>query len=116
MKRYCTPQQISVIYPFMKPTAIREFIFNAEVNGLSPYLRRIGRKIIIDQDGFEKWFEDESENHSAKKKCYNRNIHKKDGLNSNASITRAEKSLKDFEESSDLDFLDRQEINRILDI
>lgn len=34
---------------------VRHYIRHAASNGLAPYIRRIGRKILIDEVGFRRW-------------------------------------------------------------
>jgi hypothetical protein len=41
--------------PTMTPHAIRHHIRNADSNGLAPHVRRIGRKILINEPGFLDW-------------------------------------------------------------
>jgi hypothetical protein len=60
-KRYLTPEQMPHHYSFVKKGGLRWWIFNAETNGMSVCLRRIGRKILIDCDLFEKWIEKSGE-------------------------------------------------------
>ncbi|MFZ1539462.1 MAG: hypothetical protein WAT23_19035 [Chromatiaceae bacterium] len=44
-----------------KPTftshALRHLVRNANRNGLAPHIRRIGRKILIDETGFLAWLD-----------------------------------------------------------
>lgn len=35
--------------------AVRHYVRQAESNGLSPYIRRLGRKILISESGFYEW-------------------------------------------------------------
>ncbi len=44
-------------YPAFPPGGLRYWIFNAEKNGLAPALRRVGRKVLIDEAAFFDWIE-----------------------------------------------------------
>jgi len=55
---YLTPQQLSEYYPCYSVYAIRGLIANRNKNGFSVCIRRIGKKILINIDEFEKWIED----------------------------------------------------------
>lgn len=37
--------------------SIRHHVRNADKNGLAPYVRRIGRKVLISESGFLRWIE-----------------------------------------------------------
>lgn len=42
-------------HPTLTDHAIRHYIRNADHNGLEPHVRRIGRKILINEPGFMDW-------------------------------------------------------------
>ena len=42
-----------------KQGAIRALIARAEENGLSPHVYRIGRRVLIDLNGFDQWIRDQ---------------------------------------------------------
>jgi hypothetical protein len=56
-KRLATVNQLVIFYPSFTQSAIRWLIFNENSNGFSACIRRIGRKILIDLDSFEKWID-----------------------------------------------------------
>lgn len=35
--------------------ALRHYVRNADTNGLAPYVRKLGRKILISESGFYDW-------------------------------------------------------------
>ena len=41
--------------------AIRRMIFHEHENGLHKHVRRVGRKVLIVEDGFEQWMEEQNE-------------------------------------------------------
>jgi hypothetical protein len=43
--------------PSFSEHAVRHYVRNAARNGLAPYVRRIGRKILISEPGFQAWLE-----------------------------------------------------------
>lgn len=57
-KRYAPPSKIPELYPgaFTK-ASIRYCILKRKENGLDSCLRRVGKKILFDLDGFEKWID-----------------------------------------------------------
>lgn len=55
-KRFATVQQIPEIYKgAFTLSSVRWLLFNRETNGLNVCVRKIGKKLIIDLDEFEKW-------------------------------------------------------------
>jgi hypothetical protein len=42
-------------HPTMTPHALRHYIRNADSNGLAPHVRRLGRKILVNEKGFLAW-------------------------------------------------------------
>lgn len=53
--RWGTVKQTSRRYPAFTESSIRYLIFNEKHNGFSRCIRRVGRKVLIDFDAFEKW-------------------------------------------------------------
>ncbi len=41
--------------PTLSGHAIRHYVRFAETNGLAPFVRRLGRKILISESGFHEW-------------------------------------------------------------
>ncbi|MCP4474164.1 MAG: DNA-binding protein [Gammaproteobacteria bacterium] len=56
-KRLATVKQVADAYPAFTQSSLRWLIFNEHSNGFDQCIRRIGRKILIDLDYFEKWIE-----------------------------------------------------------
>ena len=54
---WATVRQISDEYVCFTESAIRQLIFKSNHNGLSPYVRRIGRKVLVSRQGFALWLE-----------------------------------------------------------
>jgi hypothetical protein len=60
--RFVTVRQASQIFPAFSESSLRWIIFNSKMNGASSFIRRVGRKILIDQDRFNVWIDDKKEN------------------------------------------------------
>lgn len=43
--------------PTFTTHAIRHYVRNCGTNGLAPYVRRIGRKILVSESGFLAWLD-----------------------------------------------------------
>lgn len=67
-RRLGTIAQTAKAYPAFSQAALRDLVFNCEDrknsrgerirgNGLAPAVVRIGRKVLIDFDGFEAWID-----------------------------------------------------------
>ena len=56
-KRYAAVKQIPNLYPAFTIGGIRYLIFNKEEKGFANCVKKIGKKIVIDLDNFEKWIE-----------------------------------------------------------
>lgn len=44
-------------HPTMTEHALRHYVRNARSNGLAPHIRRLGRKILINEAGFLAWLD-----------------------------------------------------------
>lgn len=44
-------------HPTLTEHAIRHYVRRANENGLAPYVRRLGRKVLIDEAGFICWLD-----------------------------------------------------------
>ena len=42
-----------------KPGAIRALIARSDENGLAPHIYRVGRRVLIDLNGFDEWIRDQ---------------------------------------------------------
>jgi len=56
-RRLGTIKQFCAAYPFLSESAVRAWIF-WDKNGFNSCVRRLGRKILIDYDQFERWIDD----------------------------------------------------------
>ena len=57
LDRVLTVGQIADKYPIFTQPSLRWLIFNARENGLDDALIRIGRRVLIDLDRFERWLD-----------------------------------------------------------
>ena len=42
-------------HPTFTPASIRHYVRNADHNGLAPHVRRLGRKVVVNERGFRDW-------------------------------------------------------------
>ena len=56
--RLLTINQFIENHPFNTHGGIRFLIFNAETNGFKKVIKRIGRKVLIDENAFFAWVEE----------------------------------------------------------
>lgn len=54
-KNFLTPNQLAEKYPAFPIGGIRWNLFHAEKNGLAKCVRRIGRKVLIEENLFLNW-------------------------------------------------------------
>jgi len=60
--RLASIKQIPQYYPgVFTESSIRWLIFNEKSNGFSCCVRRVGRKVLINLDDFEKWIESQKD-------------------------------------------------------
>jgi hypothetical protein len=50
-------QQFATEHPAFSQSALRHLIFDAERNGFRSVIRRVGRKILLDERSFFEWVE-----------------------------------------------------------
>jgi hypothetical protein len=60
-KKFVSIRQLSEIHPAFTGASLRWIIFNKKSNGASVFLRRIGKKIVIDLEAFETWVSQKEE-------------------------------------------------------
>ena len=53
LENYFTVKQFAVKFPFVSQSSLRWMIFNADKNGFSKVIKRIGAKILINATAFE---------------------------------------------------------------
>lgn len=59
--RLGTVRQVTQEHPGFTEAAVRGLIHKANRNGLAPYIHRIGRRIMVDLDGFQDWIRGKQE-------------------------------------------------------
>lgn len=57
---YLTVKQLCENHPALNEGGVRHWIFNAESNGLAKAIKRIGRKVLIDETKFLAWIEEQN--------------------------------------------------------
>ena len=61
LENYFTVRQFAEKFPFTTQSGLRYYIFNASKNGFDKVIKRIGSKVLINAEAFEKWI-DENQN------------------------------------------------------
>lgn len=56
-RSYLTVKQLPAKYPAFTENAIRWAIFNKDRNGFAPVIRKVGKKVLIDEQAFVAWIE-----------------------------------------------------------
>ena len=59
---FMTVKQTSAKYPAFTENSLRWIIFNSKLNGATQFLRKVGRKILIDETAFVSWIDGHREN------------------------------------------------------
>ena len=59
-RRWLTAAQLREEQPWLTEAALRGYIFRAPENGLEQHIRRIGRRVLIDGNGFDRWIEEQT--------------------------------------------------------
>jgi len=58
---YYSVKLLAEKHPGFSESYLRYLIFNSKTNGFNKCVTRIGRKVLIDEDAFLKWFEENKE-------------------------------------------------------
>ena len=58
-KNYLTVKQMAAKHPVFSEASLRYHIFNERRNGLDKALIRVGKKILINEDAFWDWLENQ---------------------------------------------------------
>ncbi len=58
---FLTVRQASDKYPAFSEASLRWIIFNSKHNGATAFLRKVGRKVLLDEDGFVAWVDGQKE-------------------------------------------------------
>ena len=59
--RLGTVDTVAAEHPGYTVTAVRTLIARAQDNGLAPHIYRIGRRVMIDLNGFQEWVRQQQE-------------------------------------------------------
>jgi hypothetical protein len=58
---FLTVKQTAKNFPAFSENSLRWIIFNSKLNGATSFIRKVGRKILIDDDGFVGWIDGHKE-------------------------------------------------------
>ena len=58
---FLTVKQTSQKYPAFSENSLRWIIFNSKINGATAFIRKVGRKVLLDDDGFVGWIDSHKE-------------------------------------------------------
>jgi hypothetical protein len=56
-KNFLTCKQVCERYPWPPKGGLRHLIFNADRNGFDKVIRRVGKRVLIDEDEFIRYIE-----------------------------------------------------------
>lgn len=59
--RLLTVKQVTEAFPAFSEGSLRWWLFHRKTNGLAKAVRKIGKKILLDEELFLRWVEDHSE-------------------------------------------------------
>ena len=60
-KRLLTFKQAAELYPAFTESAFRWMRFNGDSNGFNACVRKVGRRVLLDADSFERWLDEQQE-------------------------------------------------------
>ena len=58
---FLTVKQVAEKFPAFSENSLRWIIFNSKTNGATAFIRKVGRKVLIDADGFASWIDNQRE-------------------------------------------------------
>jgi hypothetical protein len=58
---FLTVRQASDKYPAFSEASLRWIIFNSKFNGATAFIRKVGRKVLIEEAGFLLWINSQLE-------------------------------------------------------
>ncbi len=58
---FLTVKQTSEKFPAFSQNSLRWIIFNSKLNGATAFIRKVGRKVLIDEIGFVSWIDSQKE-------------------------------------------------------
>ena len=61
IKTYLTVKQMASKYPCFSEAGYRRLIFCSDENGFAQLIRRVGKKVLIDEAGFAEWIDGQGE-------------------------------------------------------
>lgn len=61
---FLTVKQLVSKYPWLTLGGVRHFLFFSKQNGLHTAIKRMGRKVLIDEDRFFNWIEEHNKRNS----------------------------------------------------
>ena len=61
LRRLHTVEQFCQKHPAFTPGGVRWMLFNREANGLAKAIVRVGRRILIDEERFFDWIDEQNE-------------------------------------------------------
>ena len=59
--RLLTVPQFALEHPAFSQSSLRHLIFDANTNGFRQVIKRVGRKILIDETAFFHWIEEQQQ-------------------------------------------------------
>ena len=60
-KNLLTVSAFTKKYPWPPAGGLRHLIFNEDVNGFNKVIRRVGRRVLIDEDAFFDWVDGQNQ-------------------------------------------------------
>ncbi len=61
MSKYLTVKQMADRHPAFSESSLRYHIFNEHTNGFSKVIIRVGRKVLLNEEAFLGWIEENAE-------------------------------------------------------
>lgn len=58
---FLTVRQTAEKHPFNSENSIRWIVFNSKTNGATAFIRKVGRKILIEEEGYLAWINNQKE-------------------------------------------------------
>lgn len=58
---FLTVKQASEKFPAFTQNSLRWIIFNSKLNGASTFIRKVGRKVLIEEGSFISWIDSQKE-------------------------------------------------------
>lgn len=57
MTNYYTVKQLAEKHPAFSEASLRYYIFHENTNGFNKVTRRVGKKILLSEEAFQKWLD-----------------------------------------------------------